>query len=176
MYKVVIVDDEQSVRERLISLINRMKDDYEIIATYENGYDALFCSSLNPDILITDIRMPYVDGIELIKQLKLSLPLLKSVIISGFDSFTYAQKAISLGVVGYLTKPISFQDLKETLDAIKNSLDSQFTINNNTKKLQNRADTALKLLQDYGSLEGVYENVNSIKGSVSQKLIEFIKP
>ena len=82
MYKVVIVDDEQSVRERLISLINRMKDDYEIIATYENGYDALFCSSLNPDILITDIRMPYVDGIELIKQLKLSLPLLKSVIIA----------------------------------------------------------------------------------------------
>lgn len=148
MYKVVIVDDEQSVRERLISLINRMKEDYEIIATYENGYDALFCSSLNPDILITDIKMPYVDGIELIKQLKLSLPLLKSVIISGFDSFTYAQKAISLGVVGYLTKPISFQDLKETLDAIKNSLDSQFTINNNTKKLQNRADTALKLLQN----------------------------
>ena len=148
MYKVVIVDDEQSVRERLISLINRMKDDYEIIATYENGYDALFCSSLNPDILITDIKMPYVDGIELIKQLKLSLPLLKSVIISGFDSFTYAQKAISLGVVGYLTKPISFQDLKETLDAIKKSLDSQFTINNNNKKLQNRADTALKLLQN----------------------------
>ena len=58
MYKVVIVDDEQSVRERLISLINRMKEDYEIIATYENGYDALFCSSLNPDILLsTGIRI-----------------------------------------------------------------------------------------------------------------------
>ncbi|MBO8427427.1 MAG: response regulator [Firmicutes bacterium] len=149
MYKVIIVDNEESVRERLLNLLKKVNDNFEVIGSYENGFDALISGvPLNPDLLITDIKMPYIDGIDLIKRAKLELPLLQSIIISGYDSFDYAKQAISLGVIGYITKPINFEDLNEALTKAKIDLDKKLNIDKNIESLQKQADSALKMLQE----------------------------
>lgn len=78
MYKIVIADDESIVRERLLSLLKKLNSDFEVVGSFENGYDALLgIEKLQPDLLITDIKMPYIDGINLIKQAKFEVPLLQ---------------------------------------------------------------------------------------------------
>ena len=149
MYKVIIVDNEQAVRDRLLKQLDRLKDEFEVIGEYENGYDALvYGMPLCPDLLVTDIKMPYIDGIELIKRAKVDLPLLQAIIISGFDSFDFAKQAIELGVVGYITKPITFDELKSTLLKAKDTLDKKLNVDKDIQSLQKQADNALKYIQD----------------------------
>ena len=149
MYKVIIVDDESAVRERLYNQLINFNHDFEIVGQYENGYDALISGTqLCPDLLITDIKMPYIDGIELIKRMKQELPLLQTIIISGFDSFDYAKQAISLGVIGYITKPITLGELEETISKAKNELDKRISIDDDIESLKRRADSGLKLMQN----------------------------
>lgn len=149
MYKVIIVDDEISVRERIVNLMSRLNESFEVVGVYENGYDALENGiQLNPDLIVTDIKMPYIDGIELIKRAKLELPMVQSIIISGFDRFEYAKQAISLGVIGYITKPITFNELKETIDKAKKELDSKLIVDNNIEDLKANAESAIKLIRD----------------------------
>lgn len=149
MYKVIIADDESSVRERLVTLLSKMTDDFQVIGSFENGFDTLIAGvPLMPDLIITDIKMPYIDGIELIKRAKQEIPLVQSIIISGFDSFDFAKKAIDLGVVGYLTKPITFEELEICLKKVKEELDRKNDFSLDIKALQAQAETALKLVQE----------------------------
>jgi len=123
MYRVIVADDEESERSRILRMLKEMKDDFLVVGCYENGFDALENGlPLEPDVLITDIRMPYINGIELIKEAKIELPLLQSIIISGYDSFDDAQKAISLGVIRYLSKPILPSEMKEALEEAARNL------------------------------------------------------
>ena len=121
MFKVIIADDELAVRERLLGQLEKFKDSFKVVGSFDNGYDALVNGVLlQPDLIITDIKMPYIDGIELVKRFKEEMPLIQAIIISGYDSFDFAKQAISLGcVVGYLSKPISFEELKDSMDKAK---------------------------------------------------------
>ncbi|MEG1739347.1 MAG: response regulator, partial [Bacilli bacterium] len=149
MYKVIIVDDEGAVRERLLSQLNKLNNEFEVIGSYENGYDALLSGvPLGPDLIITDIKMPYIDGIELIRRAKLELPIVQSIIISGFDSFDFAKKAIELGVIGYITKPITFEELRDTLLKAKQELDKRNNATLDIAHLQEQANSATKVLQE----------------------------
>ena len=149
MYKVIIVDDESAVRERLFKQLLNFSDDFEVVGQFENGFDALIGGTqFSPDLLITDIKMPYIDGIELIKRMKQELPLLQTIIISGFDSFDYAKQAISLGVIGYISKPITLGELEETLKKTKIELDKKNSVENDIEDLKKRASSGLKLMQN----------------------------
>ena len=149
MYKVIIVDDESAVRERLFKQLLNFKDDFEVVGQFENGFDALIGGTqFSPDLLITDIKMPYIDGIELIKRMKQELPLLQTIIISGFDSFDYAKQAIALGVIGYISKPITLGELEETLKKAKIELDKKNNVDNDIEDLKKRASSGLKLMQN----------------------------
>jgi len=148
MYKVIIADDEGSVRERLLSLLAKQKNDFQVIESYENGYDALTTGvSLEPDLIITDIKMPYISGIELIREAKQQLPLVQSIIISGYDSFDFAKQAIDLGVISYVSKPITYSDLEEALNKAKIELDKKLDIDKNIDHLQKQVESSLKILQ-----------------------------
>ena len=127
MYKILVIDDEKQVRDRLINLIKKnFSSDFEVVGNYDNGYDALLNGvTLNPDIMITDIKMPYIDGIELVKRMKMELPLIEAIIISGYDLFNYAKEAIELDVINYLTKPVDTQELKDSLYKAKDKLDNR---------------------------------------------------
>ena len=72
MYRVIVADDEESERSRILKMLEGMAEDFTVVGCYENGFDALENGiPLEPDVLITDIRMPYIDGIELIKEAKI---------------------------------------------------------------------------------------------------------
>ena len=150
MYKVIIVDDEQNVRDRLINQLEKFSDSFEVVGTYENGYDALVGGgvSLSPDLIITDVKMPFIDGIELIKRAKMELPLVQSIIISGFDSFDFAKQAIELGVISYITKPITIEDLSQALSKAKDEINKKLYVNKDVPELEAQMKTALKIIQD----------------------------
>lgn len=119
MLKVVVADDEARVCKLVLLLAEWDKLGMEVAGTAANGLEALeLVKRHRPDILITDMRMPGLHGLELIQQAKAELPHLEIVIISGYAHFEYAQSAIKHGVGDYLLKPIQKAELNATLEKL----------------------------------------------------------
>ena len=126
MWKVMIVDDEKLICKLVQALVEWDKLGMQMAAQAENAIQALdMLQQYRPDILITDIRMPGMDGLELIKNAKKICPELEIIIISGYAHFEYARNALSLGVGNYLLKPIKQDELNETLRKIGERLDAK---------------------------------------------------
>jgi len=116
MFKVFLVEDENVVREGIRKNIQWEQYGFHYTGDASDGELALpMIREIQPDLLITDIKMPFMDGLTLIKLVRNELPRTKIVIISGYDDFTYAQQAISMGVDQYLLKPIIKDKLIEIL-------------------------------------------------------------
>lgn len=116
MHKLLIVDDEWMIREGLEKTVPWNEWDIEVVGTAKNGCEALEkLQELTVDILLTDIRMPKMTGLELIEVCKQQYPSMKIVLLSGHDEFSYAQKALRLGVSDYLLKPTDFHELKRVM-------------------------------------------------------------
>ncbi len=119
MWKVIIADDEKLICRLVQALVDWEALDMRVEAMAENGPDALQkIEEIRPDVLITDIRMPGLNGLELIKQAKQITPQLEIIIISGYAHFEYAQNAIALGVRNYILKPIKQDELCATLQNV----------------------------------------------------------
>ncbi|QGQ99413.1 response regulator [Paenibacillus psychroresistens] len=132
-YRVVVVEDEPKIRRNIIQKIEASDSDFIVAGNAANGVDALaMVKSLKPDVLFTDIRMPQMDGLELIRLLKLEFPEMHIVILSGFSDFEYAKQAMKMGVRDYLLKPLKLDALLESLEGIKASLEqrAQFVVRN----------------------------------------------
>lgn len=107
MLKIFVVEDEPFIRKGIIMYIQRGDPEFVVVGEEGDGKSAYSqILQTRPDVLLTDIRMPYMGGLELAEEAKKHLPDLKVIIISGYDDFTYASKAIHIGVVDYLLKPI----------------------------------------------------------------------
>lgn len=116
MISLFVVDDEKYIRESLCYSIAWNQYDIELVGSAENGEDAYaFLSAHDTDIVITDIRMPDIDGIELIRRLREKGGSTCFIILSGFDEFEYAQKAIQYRVSAYLLKPCGKDEIVETV-------------------------------------------------------------
>ena len=119
MLKVLIADDEEKICQLIEKLINWESLGLKVAAVASNGVDAVKkIMEYRPDIVITDIRMPGIDGMELIERTKKICPDTEIIIISGYRHFEYAQTAIRYGVRNYLLKPIRKDELRETLEKI----------------------------------------------------------
>lgn len=119
MYKVFLVDDEIVVREGIRSNFPWEETDFVLAGEAPDGEIALsMLQDVKPDILVTDIRMPFMDGLELCRQVSRTMPWVYIIILSGYDDFSYAREAISLGVSEYLLKPVSGQELRAVLERI----------------------------------------------------------
>lgn len=119
MIKVLVADDEEIVRTSLVDMIPWQELGMVLVGSVRNGLEALdVVSDDPPDIVITDIRMPMMDGLELIEKIKMLSPDTEIIILSGFSEFSYAQKAMSYGVKHYLLKPTRKEDLTELLRKI----------------------------------------------------------
>lgn len=122
MLKVIIADDEERVCRLVRMLVDWDELGMEVIGTAANGFEALdLVNELSPDILITDIRMPGCDGIELIGKAKAILPHLQIALISGYAQFEYAQTAMDYDVGGYILKPIKKEIITATLEKLGNA-------------------------------------------------------
>ncbi len=119
MYKVFLVEDEIILREGIKNNIHWEEEGFEIVGDESDGELAYpMIIREQPDILITDIKMPFMDGLELSKLLKKEMPQLKIIIISGYSDFGYAQQAIDIGITEYLLKPVTSNKL---MAAVKNA-------------------------------------------------------
>lgn len=119
MYKVFLVDDEIVVREGIRSNFPWEETDFVLAGEAPDGEIALsMIQDIKPDILITDIRMPFMDGLQLCRSAMRTMPWMYVIILSGYDDFAYAREAISLGVKEYLLKPVSGQELLQVLERI----------------------------------------------------------
>ena len=99
MYKIIIVDDEAEVREGIRESIDWEQHGFECMGDFRNGSEALEAiADLRPDLVLSDICMPFMDGIEFTRQIQLSYPYIKVIILTGHDEFDYAQKALRLKV------------------------------------------------------------------------------
>ena len=119
MMKVVIADDEQMICSMIIKMIPWKELGLEVAGTADNGYETLrLVGEYHPDIVITDIRMPGIDGLEMIRQAMDIAPQTEFVIISGYKNFEYAHQALTMGVRHYLLKPIDAAELNGVLERI----------------------------------------------------------
>lgn len=121
--KVFLVEDEVIIRNAVKRSINWEEEGYEFVGEASDGELAYpLILKEKPDILITDIRMPFMDGLELSRLIRAELPDIKIIILSGYDEFQYAKEAIKLGVTDYLLKPISSTKLLDALKQVKQSI------------------------------------------------------
>lgn len=126
MYRILLVDDEALIREAVSENVTWEKYGYTLVGSCENGREALEFIAKNPvDVVLTDICMPYLDGMELSEKLSEEYPDIKVIILSGYDEFEYAKKAIKYGVKEYLLKPITAVEMGETLMALKEEMDKE---------------------------------------------------
>ncbi len=119
MHKLMIVEDERHVKEGIINSFRWKDFGYRIISSAENGIEALsLIHNDPPQVIITDIRMPQMNGLELAKIVSENYPDIKIVMLSAFSDFSYAQDAIKYGAKGYLLKPLKESDLEEVMQRI----------------------------------------------------------
>lgn len=119
MYKLMIVDDEYMILEGMKRLVDYTALGIELVHTADSSLEALnYASEHQVDIVLTDISMPELTGLELIASLKEQSSEMDFIIMSGFQEFDYARQAVSLGVKDYLVKPINKNDLRNLLEQI----------------------------------------------------------
>lgn len=123
MYKVLVVDDRMDVVEGIIDLVNWGQLDCQIVGWATNGETACEMIERNvPDIVITDIKMPVMDGLKLVEVCKERWRNIRFVILSGYDDFSFAQRALRLGVDEYLLKPASVESITSTIKRLADDL------------------------------------------------------
>ncbi len=128
MIKVLIADDQTLMRDGLKTILD-LEDDIEVIATAENGEIAFEKSiTLNPDVILMDIRMPIMNGVESVKKIKSMLPKVAVIMLTTFDDDEYIIEALSNGASGYLLKDMPAEKL---IEAIRDSLKGQLFIPTN---------------------------------------------
>ncbi|MBP1915769.1 two-component system response regulator YesN [Lederbergia galactosidilyticus] len=165
MYKVMLVDDDYPAIEFLSEMIEWNELNIELQSTHENGANALaYAQTDMPDILITDIGMPKMDGLELTKKMKQRKPDLQVAILSCHNEFTYAQKAIKLGVQDYILKEtLDPEDLTELLMSIKENLENNQRKNLKRLKLENAVERSKHLAKEKFIKELIYQSPNAKK-------------
>jgi len=141
MYGLVIADDELIIRQGLMT-IPWNEYDIEVVGIASNGSEALdMVRTKCPDILLTDIRMPGLDGLSLIEAAKKYNPEIQAILLTGYEDFEYARGAIRLGAIGYILKPSEPEEIIESIERAKKKLEAIHGRNNigaNNSKVKNK--------------------------------------
>jgi two-component system response regulator YesN len=149
MITILIVDDEEVIRKGLAKIINRSEAGFEVIGDVNNGVEALdFIKNRLPDVIITDIKMPGMDGIELINQLEALHPSIKKIMISGFNEFNYVRDSMKLGALDYLLKPVDDVQLITLLKKVEESIKNENELRINDIRLKVKLNESLPFLKE----------------------------
>lgn len=149
MYKLIIVDDEEEVRKGIIQKIDWKRFNFEIVGEAENGREALDLIEENvPDVVITDITMPLMDGLKLASLLKDNYPTVKTVILTGFDDFKFAQQAIKYGVADYILKPVMPKDINELIGKLQCRINEEIAQKEDIVMLRRHYNESLPVIRE----------------------------
>ncbi len=143
MIKVVVAEDEELILHDIVKKIQQTDPVFSVVGLAQNGKHALeMVETFSPDLLLTDIRMPVLDGLELLKNISLNFPYIKTIIVSGYSEFEYAKHAIQYGVNDYLLKPLELDELRKALAKIKISLKAESHFLNRKIAKNTRGDSS----------------------------------
>lgn len=166
--KILIIDDEPKIRNGLINLLSAHKN-WTVSGAFADAVSALkFMYESESDVIITDIQMPGISGLDMISRIRERNPDIPVIILSGYGNFLYAQRAIELGVKKYLTKPTNTRELISTLEAIESELLKE------TESLQSGSDVSvsnLLVLRAIQYMEIHYSERISLKDAASELYI-----
>lgn len=137
IFKVVVIEDEELILNSTVKKIHNLNLGFEVVGKAQDGKEGLeLIDRLTPDLVITDMKMPVMDGLEMIKIISSKYPYIKKIVLSGFDDFVFAQQAMKYDVKDYLLKPLKIKELTDVLTEIR------FILENERKLLkQNVIDT-----------------------------------
>ena len=169
LYSVMLVDDEEEVREAIAKKLDWEAMGFKVIASAENGEEALeLAEQFRPDVVMTDIKMPFMDGLTFCRHLKELQMNTKIVIFSGFDEFEYAKEAIKLEVEEYVLKPVNANELKGVFERLKETLDQEIADKQTQEHLNQYYEDSLPIIKEQFL-------VGLIQGRISDERIEELK-
>ncbi|MCZ8519830.1 MULTISPECIES: response regulator [Paenibacillus] len=149
MHRLIIVDDEVEVLEGLKNTIDWHALGFELIGDYTNGRQAWEAvETLKPDLVVTDISMPFMNGLELAGRIAAAYPHTKVVILTGFDQFEYAQQALRLQVKDFILKPITAREIRSLLGRLKEEMDEELRQREDISRLYSQLNQSLPLLKE----------------------------
>lgn len=123
---IIIVEDEIMIQDGLKKLLHKISPDYQVTGIAGDGREALELMERNkPDLVITDVRMPHMDGLEMLEEMQRRSLNAKVIILSAYSDFEYARKAMRFGVSEYLLKPVAVNELRQTLQFVEMQIDEQ---------------------------------------------------
>ncbi|BBI35325.1 response regulator [Cohnella abietis] len=164
MYKLILVDDEADVREGVLREIDWEANGFQVSDVAENGREALeMIEKSAPDVVVTDIRMPFMDGLQLSEQIRRTYPSTKIIILTGFDEFEYARKAIHLNIEEFVLKPFSAGDLLQALHKVKGRLDEEMSERENVDSLQEHYRRSIPVLRELFLVSLMTRRLSSIE-------------
>lgn len=147
-YSVLLVDDEEEVIQVIMKKIDWESLGFSVIGYANNGVKAFeLVEEFQPDVVMTDIKMPYMDGMELSNRIKAEYPTTKILLFTGFDEFEYAKEAVHLEVEEYILKPVNSGELVQVFTGLKAKLDQEISEKRNVEILQKYYLESLPLLQ-----------------------------
>ena len=168
MYKVLIVDDEPIIRLGLRKMIKWEEEGFVVVKDAKNGKEAIeFIENENVDLIITDISMPIMDGIELVRLVRKYNKNIKIVFLTGYKEFDYAREGIKLGVEDYLLKPIDPKNLKNVLLKIRELLNENMKLKNILENIESK--------QILDVIQGKEKNVSILKKYIDKKYLTICK-
>lgn len=155
LYKLIIVDDEKKMRDGLAQYVDWNKMGFLVVGKFSDGREAAAFIENNPvDVVLSDIRMTFVSGIELAKQVFESGKNIKTVLISGYKEFEYARQAMQYKVVDYLLKPVSIGELEQIFIALKSSMDKEVLLATRELREKNQLQEMLGILRREFFMDG----------------------
>lgn len=157
-YSIILVDDEREIIEGIIQKVDFESLGFVVVGAAENGEEAYQLSlKLKPDIVMSDIIMPFMDGLSLGEKLKEELPNTKLILFSGHDDLEFAHRAIKMNVVEYVLKPVNAQEIGKILSNVKQQLDQEYEARRDYEFLKLQYQNMIPILRDQflaGLLEG----------------------
>ena len=149
MYTFLIIDDEPVVRDGVSKSIDWESHGYTLVGACRDGREGLKAvEELRPDVVLTDICMPFVDGLELTAFISDRYPDTKTILLTGYDEFEYAQEAVKLKVSDFLLKPITADELRVVLDRVREELDIERRKQDDLDRLRQQLRESLPLLRE----------------------------
>jgi two-component system response regulator YesN len=149
MYTIIMIDDEDEVREGIKQKTNWEACGFRLVGDYDNGRDAYDAvERLQPDVVITDICMPFMDGLQLTEKIVANYRTVKVIIVTGYEDFDYAKQAIRLKVKDYLLKPINSVEFTEFLQKLCQELDEERKQREDINFLRRQFQESMPLLRE----------------------------
>lgn len=149
MYKVFLVEDEIFVRESMRESNVWKENEFVLAGEAADGEMALpLIEEIKPDILITDIKMPFLDGLELSRIIKKNMPFIKIIILSGYDEFSYAKEAMSIGITEYIVKPIGAEELLKALKGVTAQIEAEKKERESYEDVHKRLKDSMEIMKE----------------------------